>query len=389
MTPLKNHKNETIGILLVNFDMTQALAKNRKIKAYQDFEAKDIADQLQNGLAQGRFEFTYRPEPHDEDTAETAKAYAQIGETLQYAIGFIAQYIKELDEDLLAIARGDLTTTITTEFKGDFAPIRESINKISTDLNKTLSEIASASDQVLSGARQISESALNLAEGTAKQAASVEELTSTIEVINTQTHHNSSSADSAHELSNLSTQNAHKGNVAMQQMLEAMSGIKDSSDNISKIIKVIEDIAFQTNLLALNASVEAARAGEHGKGFAVVAEEVRSLAGRSQTAVSETTNLIEDSIQRVGTGSSIAQGTASSLDAIVQNADDVLEIIDSIAKSSREQADAIGSVSSGVAQISDVVQNNSAVSQEAAAAAQELSSQAELLRELVSYFKIK
>ena len=386
--PIRNTRNEILGAMLVNFDMTATLERGKKIKRYQDFEAKDIADQLKNGLLQGKFEFTYRPEPHDEDTAETAQAYAVIGETLQQSISQIHAYMDELTIDLEAIAAGDLTTEIVMDFKGDFEPLKTSINKISTNLHKTMSEISTASDQVLIGAKQISDTSLGLANGTAIQAASVEELNATLYMINEQTKENSENADEAHDLSNKSTENAHKGNSAMSQMLEAMDGIKASSDNISKIIKVIQDIAFQTNLLALNASVEAARAGEHGKGFAVVADEVRSLAGRSQKAAEETTVLIEDSISRVDTGSEIAETTAKALDAIVSNADEVLSIIDGIASSSRSQAESVEQVSTGVSQISSVVQTNSSVSEESAAAAQELTSQAEVLRELVSFFKL-
>ena len=300
----------------------------------------------------------------------------------------LGAYVHEIDSCLEDIASGDLTHKTTMKFEGDFVKIGESINNISDTLHKTMAEIDSASDQLLSGAKQISDNAMNLANGATQQASAVEELNASINMINQQTRQNADNAVEANTLSNKSTQNAQEGNGAMKEMLDAMIQIKDSSNNISRIIKVIQDIAFQTNLLALNAAVEAARAGENGKGFAVVAEEVRSLAARSQTAATETTGLIEESLSRVDLGSNIAQSTAGALEVIVNNANEVLQIIDSISISSKEQAEAIGQVSIGLDQISSVVQNNSAVSEETAAASEELNSQAEILRQLVAYFKL-
>ena len=300
----------------------------------------------------------------------------------------LSGYIVEMSQSLSTIASGDLTRSITRDYIGEFSAIKESINNISGTLHKTMSEIDAASAQVLSGAKQISTSAMDLANGATEQASSVQQLNASIDMISQQTKQNAENADEANVLSNRSTENAQEGNKAMKQMLEAMLQIKESSNDISRIIKVIQDIAFQTNLLSLNAAVEAARAGEHGKGFSVVAEEVRNLAARSQTAATETTGLIEDSINRVDTGSGIAETTAESLDLIVSNASEVLQIINSISSSSRDQAEAVGQVSIGLSQISQVVQSNSAVSEETAAAAEELNSQAEILKQLVGYFKI-
>jgi len=298
-------------------------------------------------------------------------------------------YVNEIATVLGRVAQGDLTASIQRDYIGTYSPIKQALSDIMSSLGQAIFGIRSASNQVLLGTKQISNSATDLASGAQEQASSVEELNATIDVISQQTRLNANNASEANELSTQSTANAKKGNEAMHQMLAAMSQIRESSNNISNINRVIQDIAFQTNLLSLNAAVEAARAGEHGKGFSVVAEEVRNLASRSQKSVVETTALIENSIARVESGSVIAESTSELLEIIVKNVNEVMTIINNISISSKEQSEAITLVNDGLTQISKVVQHNSAVSEETAAAADELNSQAELLQQLVAYFKLR
>ena len=386
--PVRSDNGKVKTVLVANFDLTEILAKGKKIKSYQDYEALDIAKRLNDGLVRGVLKFAYRPEPHDEDTANTAAAYWKITEALESAIAKFKSIFDEINSVLAAIADGDLTVNIEREYMGDFAAIKDSINSISFNLRKTLGGISAASDKVLLGSNQISDSAASLANGATDQACSIEELSASIDEINQQTKKNADDARTANNLSSRSTKNAQNGDEAVRQMLEAMNNIKESGKNISRIINSIKDIAYQTNLLALNASVEAARAGENGRGFSVVAEEVRNLAVKSQSAASESTVLIESSINHVNMGNGIAKVTAEALNSIVTSADEVFQITGSIAASSQDQADAINQVVDSIAQISNVVQLNTAVSEETAAAAEELNSQAEILRSLVAYFKV-
>lgn len=302
----------------------------------------------------------------------------------------VASYINEISAILGNIADNDnLDQQITREYVGKFSDIKNAINNIISKFNNVFSDISAAADLVANGARQISESSMKLAQGATEQASTIEELNATVTTINESTLSNAENAKTADNLAGASQKNAQVGNKNMNDMLTSMEGINDASNNISKIIKTIDDIAFQTNLLALNAAVEAARAGQHGKGFAIVAEEVRNLAARSQTAAKETASLIEESAEKTKNGTKIADTTADALRIIVDDAVQVSDIISGIAEASAQQAEAIHQVTLGISQITDVVQSNSATSEEAASASQELSSQADVLNNLVSIFKLK
>lgn len=285
------------------------------------------------------------------------------------------------------IATGDLTVDIAIKSENDL--LGKKLSEMVKNNNEILYNIASASDQVSSGAKQVSDSSMALSQGATEQASSIEELTASIEEISSQTRLNAQNANNANELANTAKSNAMQGNDQMKDMLKAIEEINESSNNIYKIIKVIDDIAFQTNILALNAAVEAARAGQHGKGFAVVAEEVRNLAARSAKAAKETTDMIESSIKKAEGGTKIARDTAGALNEIVGGIEKVAVLVNDIAIASNEQATGISQINQGIMQVSQVVQANSATSEESAAASEELSSQAMLLKEMVGKYKLK
>lgn len=306
---------------------------------------------------------------------------------------FISRIITRPVNRLVATANqmadGDLDVRIEANSQDEVGVLAQAFRKMADNMNQVLSNIQTASEQVASGARQVSESGQLLSQGAAEQASSVEQLTASLQQISAQTQLNASTAEQANRLAEDARGTALQGNEQMQQMLLAMDGINLSSESISKIIKVIDEIAFQTNILALNAAVEAARAGQHGKGFAVVAEEVRNLAARSAGAAKETTDLIEGSIRKVKDGMHIAGETAAALHQIVDGITRAAELVGNISEASNEQAAGIAQINQGIMQVSQVVQTNSATSEESAAASEQLSSQAALLKEQVGRFKLR
>ena len=289
-------------------------------------------------------------------------------------------------KEMRAIADGDLTTVVTVRSENDI--VGKAMSELVEKFHGLASSIVESASQVDAGATQVAEASTSLAQGATEQASSVEELTASLEEITSQTTQNASNAKTTDELAKAIKKDAETGNSQMKDMLRAMDEINISSENISKIIKVIDDIAFQTNILSLNAAVEAARAGEHGRGFAVVAEEVRNLAGQSAKAAKETTELIENSGKKVEAGTKIANITAEALEKIVEGITKASDLVDAIATASNDQAESLEQVNQGIMEVSEVVQNTAAAAEESAAASEELSAQADNLNEYVAVFKL-
>lgn len=340
-------------------------------------EASDVLEEMAKGNL------------HAHITGEYQGDHAVIKNALNGTIDAVNGYIGEISDVLGEMANGNLDVEITSEYKGDFVRLKNSINHIAASLNEVLGEINMAAEQVSAGTSQVSSGSQSIAQGATEQAAAIEELTATAAQIAEQTSSNAKSADAANRLSAEARNNAILGNEQMQELRNAMQEISESSVSISKIIKVIDDIAFQTNILALNAAVEAARAGAQGKGFAVVAEEVRNLAARSASAAKETTELIEGSMIKTQAGASIADKTAEALEGIVQSVQNAVKLVGEIAEASTQQAAAVSEVNRGIEQMSQVVQSNSATAEQAAAASEELSSQADMLKQMVDQFQLK
>ena len=298
-------------------------------------------------------------------------------------------YIDEISSILNEVADGNLLFQLTYDYAGEFAKVKTALEHISDSLNTTLTQINQSSEQVASGSDQVASGSQALSQGATEQASSIEELAATINDISQQVSQNAESAKNASRQASIVGEQITVSNDSMKHMTIAMNEISEKSSQIGKIIKTIEDIAFQTNILALNAAVEAARAGEAGKGFAVVADEVRNLASKSAEASKDTANLIEGSMQAVEKGTQIANSTAEQLSQVVSGAQEIVNTIDDIATASQRQSDSIRQVTTGVDQISSVIQTNSATAEESAAASEELSGQAQILKNLVSKFRLK
>lgn len=312
----------------------------------------------------------------------------RLAHSLRNSIAILGSYVDDIDRVMKLFAEGNFDVKPEVEWKGDFVGILNSFMLFEESMAETIKGIQRVSDEVSSAAEQVASSSNELADGATNQASVVEELTATVEGVAEQVERNSQSAKQiSNRVGNLG-EAISESNSKMQEMVASMKDINEASEEIDKIISTINEIASQTNLLALNASIEAARAGEAGKGFAVVANQVNLLADRSAKAAKESAVLIETSVRAVKKGMTIADETATQLEDVAGNSKMITEEVADIADTLEQQTVEIQQVNEGIEQINDVVQTNSATSQECAAASEQMSSEAENLREMIRRFKV-
>lgn len=314
--------------------------------------------------------------PVDDEIGRLSKAFHSILESTRQQVVVIEK-----------LANGDLTQDV--QKRGDKDTMSKALAQTIERLNALFADINSATEQVFSGAKQVADGATSLATGSTQQAATVQEFSATISEMQTQAESVFNMADHGREVTMQAGKHTMQSIELMQDLTQAMQAIDQSSDEISKVIKVIEDIAFQTNILALNAAVEAARAGTYGKGFAVVADEVRNLARKSSEAAKETAQLIQTSVDNVAKGNMMMEKTASSMNEVSTMAQEVAKNMDEMSGFSKQQSLSIAELSTAIGHISAVVQANSATAEQSAAASEEMSGQSEMLRAKVAQFKLK
>ena len=339
-------------------------------------EIEDVAKELTEGNLHSTLDY------HSEDEV------GRLAHSMRKSIRILASYVEDIDRAMKQFSEGIFDVQPQVEWKGDFIGILNSFMSFEKSMSETIKGIQHVSDEVLSGAEQVASSSSDLADGATNQAAVVEELTATVASVSEQVAKNSQSAKEISGRVEQLGNSIFQSNGKMREMVDSMNEISVASKEIDKIIATINEIASQTNLLALNASIEAARAGEAGKGFAVVANQVNVLADQSAQAAKESSLLIETSVKAVEKGMVIAGQTAAQLDEVAKTSETITEEVSNIADTLETQTTEIYQINEGIEQINDVVQTNSATSEECAAASQEMSSEADNLRELIQKFQV-
>lgn len=315
--------------------------------------------------------------------------FGELAEKMNFSFAELDRYVNAIDFEMAEFSKGNFTYESPVNFLGDFANIKRSMGQFQSKMNDTLVELEVASAQVSAGSSQVADGAQALAQGATEQASSVQQLSATIADISEHISNTAEFSQQANELGAQAGAIVQKSQEEMTHMIGAIHDISAASENIQRIIKSIDDIAFQTNILALNAAVEAARAGSAGKGFAVVADEVRNLAQKSAEAAKNTTTLIEDSLAHVAKGEKLAESTDKAFSEVASSAESILGMVAKIADASKAQATSVSQISQGVDQISSVVQMNSATAEQSAAASEELSGQAVFMKSLIDQFQLK
>lgn len=363
--------------LIVAFTLTRKTSKRVLETILESLHAiEDVAMELTEGNLHSALEY------HSDDEI------GRLAHSMRKSIRILGTYVDDIDRSMKLFSEGNFDVHPEVEWRGDFVGILNSFMAFQASMAGTIKGIQNVSNEVSGAAEQVASSSNDLADGATNQAAVVEELTATVTGVSEQVEKNSHSAKEISVKVDELGDAISESNGKMHEMVDSMHEISEASKEIDKIITTINEIASQTNLLALNASIEAARAGEAGKGFAVVANQVNVLADQSAQAAKESATLIETSVKAVEKGMVIAGQTAAQLEEVAENSKLITTEVTNIAETLETQTTEIKQINEGIEQINDVVQTNSATSEECAAASQEMSSEAESLREMIRKFKV-
>jgi methyl-accepting chemotaxis protein len=368
-SPVINARGERLGAVAEWLDRTAEIAVEREVEG------------IITGASEGDFTRRLSLEGKEGFFRNLAEGLNQLLETASNGLSAVAEVLGSL-------SRGDLTQTMSGDYRGTFGQLKDDTNTTVERLREVVGRIKEATEAINTAAKEIAAGNQDLSSRTEEQASSLEETASSMEELNATVKQNAESARQANELAGTSNEIATRGGQMVKQVVDTMTGIQSSSKKIADIVGVIDSIAFQTNILALNAAVEAARAGEQGRGFAVVATEVRNLAQRSATAAKEIKQLIAESVDKVESGAQLVNQAGSTMDEVVSSFQQVARLVMDITNASREQSSGIEQVTQAVSQMDEVTQQNAALVEEAAAAAESLEEQAQGLVESVGMFKL-